>query len=101
MKLLVVALCLAALCLALVSCAPGPNDLAGTPDAKGTVAGFRFGLWHGIIFPVTFIVSLFNHAVSPYDGHNNGGWYNFGFILGVSIVFGGGAGGASRSRRRS
>ncbi len=64
------------------------------------MAGFWLGLWHGIISPVTFIISLFNRAVQLYDGHNNGGWYNFGFILGVSIVFGGGTGGASRSRRR-
>ena len=99
MKPFVAVLCLVALCLALASCAPGPNDLAGTPDAKGTVAGFRFGLWHGIIFPVTFIISLFNHSVQPYDVHNNGSLYNFGFILGVCLVFGGGAGGASRRRR--
>jgi hypothetical protein len=35
-----------------------------------------------------------------YEVHNNGGWYNFGFILGMSIIFGGSAGGASSRRRR-
>jgi len=48
---------------------------------------------------VTFMISLFNRGVQFYDVHNNGGWYNFGFILGIMLVFGGGAGGA-RSRRR-
>ncbi len=100
MKWLAVIAGLLLLCLALASCAPGPNEMAGTPDAKGIVAGFWYGLWHGIISPVTFIISLFNHTVQIYDAHNNGGWYNFGFMLGVGVFLGGGAGGASRARRR-
>lgn len=100
MKSSIVLACLVILVLVLASCAPGPNELAGTPDAKGTVAGFWYGLWHGIISPVTFIISLFNKAVQLYDAHNNGGWYNFGFILGLSIVFSGSAGGAASRRRR-
>lgn len=32
--------------------------------------------------------------------HNNGGWYDFGFLIGVSIFFGGSAGGGSRAKRR-
>jgi len=32
--------------------------------------------------------------------HNNGGWYNFGFILGLSIILGGGARGTARRRSR-
>ena len=101
MKAFKVVVFLLCLCLVLASCAPGPNEMVGTPDAKGTVAGFWYGLWHGLISPVTFVISLFNHNVQLYDAHNNGGWYNFGFILGVSIVFSGSAGGASRARRRS
>jgi hypothetical protein len=48
-------------------------------------------------------VSLFNDNVNIYEVHNNGNWYNFGFMLGVLIVFsgsGGGSGQAVRSRRR-
>lgn len=85
--------------LLLAGCAAGPNDLAGTADAEGEVAGFLPGLWHGIIAPVTFIISLFSDSVHMYEVHNNGGWYNFGFLLGAMIIFGGGGGGASRSRR--
>jgi hypothetical protein len=86
--------------LALAGCAAGPNTLQGSPDSEGEVAGFWLGLWHGIIAPITFIISLFSDTVEMYDVHNNGGWYNFGFLLGVMIIFGGGGGGTCRGRRR-
>ena len=93
---------LALLGLMLASCAPGLNEQLNTPNAHGVVAGFWLGLWHGLITPVTFIVSLFNRAVQVYEVHNTGGRYNFGFLLGASIVFGGGGrGSASRSKRRA
>ncbi len=85
--------------LALAGCAPGPNELANTNSGKGYVPGFWYGLWNGIISPVTFIISLFNSKVQMYEVHNNGGWYNFGFILGISIIFGGSGGGAASRRR--
>jgi len=83
----------------LAGCAPGPNALANTAAAGGAVAGFWMGLWNGIISPITFIISLFNSHVQIYEVHNNGGWYNFGFLLGISIIFGGGGAGTRRSRR--
>jgi hypothetical protein len=86
------------LVVTLAGCAPGPNDLARSPDEEGKVAGFWLGLWQGLIAPITFIVSLFSKNVSVYEVHNNGAWYNFGFLLGASIIFGGGGGGASRAR---
>lgn len=46
--------------------------------------GFLGGLWHGFIAPITFIVSLFATGVSIYETHNNGRWYEFGFMLGIS-----------------
>jgi hypothetical protein len=82
--------------LAMAGCAPGPNRLADEPDEEGEVAGFLQGLWNGIIAPITFIVSLFSEDVHMYDVHNNGGWYNFGFLLGMTIILGGGGSGASR-----
>lgn len=51
--------------------------------------GFWNGLWHGLISPITFIVSLFKERVAVYGVNNNGGWYDFGFLLGVAITFGG------------
>ena len=52
-------------------------------------AGFWAGFWHGLIMPITFIVSLFNSGVRIYETHNNGRWYEFGFVLGASATFGG------------
>lgn len=75
--------------LLLADCMAGANTVAKTPDSNGKVAGFWRGLWHGIIAPVTFVVSLFTEKVSFYEVHNNGGWYNFGFVLGAGILFGG------------
>jgi hypothetical protein len=59
-------------------------DTAG----KSGVAGFWPGLWHGFIMPVSFIISLFDDSVGIYEIHNNGNWYNFGFVLGASVIFG-------------
>ena len=55
-------------------------------------AGFLAGFWHGIIAPVTFIVSLFVGGVSIYETHNNGRWYEFGFMLGIGAYSGCGEG---------
>ena len=52
--------------------------------------GFLLGLWHGFIFPVAWILSLFIDTISVYAVPNNGGWYDFGYFLGIA-VFGVGA----------
>jgi hypothetical protein len=85
--------------LVLASCAPGPNAMEGRSDGSGDVAGFLQGFWHGIIMPVTFVISLFSDAVNVYDVNNNGGWYNFGFLLGLSGTLGGGGKGVSGRRK--
>jgi hypothetical protein len=76
--------------LFLTACAPGPNQLKKTPNAQGEVAGFWLGVWHGLIAPLTFIVSLFSDKVGIYDVHNSGSWYNFGFVLGAGLFLSGG-----------
>ena len=98
-SLVMVVVCLLAV-LMLAGCAPGPNSLRGSADGKGVVAGFWRGLWNGIIAPVTFVISLFTPKVRMYEVHNNGGWYDFGFIFGLMVIFGGGGGGAGARRRR-
>ena len=55
-----------------------------------TAPGFWLGLWHGFIFPVAWLVSLFTDKVAIYAVPNNGGWYDFGYFLGL-VVFGVGA----------
>ena len=65
----------------------GPNSRFKDPDAKP--AGFWAGYWHGMIAPITLVVSLFNPGVRIYETHNNGAWYNFGFVLGAASSVGG------------
>jgi hypothetical protein len=86
--------------LILASCAAGPNPGVDVADATGDIAGFWLGLWHGIISPITFLISLFTENVNLYEVHNNGGWYDFGFVLGAGILFGGGFFGVFRGARR-
>jgi hypothetical protein len=66
----------------------GPNSVFSESDDK--VAGFWAGYWHGVIAPITFVISLFNPGVRIYETHNNGGWYDLGFLLGASSSLGGG-----------
>ena len=95
---------LAASCvLVLAACAAGPNPASQVDIAHA--AGFWLGLWQGAISPITFFVSLFNDHVNIYEVHNNGNWYNFGFMLGISAAFSGaarsGAAAGSRGPSRS
>ena len=73
-------------CLLTTGCAA---TQASTAVAAGS-PGFLLGLWHGFIFPVAWVVSLFVPSVAIYAVPNNGGWYDFGFFLGI-VVFGVGA----------
>ena len=72
--------------LALTGCAATQQSDAVAPAAPG----FLLGLWHGFIFPVAWLVSLFVPKVAIYAVPNNGGWYDFGYFLGI-VVFGVGA----------
>jgi hypothetical protein len=67
--------------------APGPNPLVNTADANGRVAGILLGIWHGIISPVTLVLSFVNQGAQMYEVHNDGSQYNLGFLLGVALVF--------------
>lgn len=78
----------------LTSCA---DVVKVTNCVTGSPFGFWYGLWHGMIAPVSFICSLIWDDVAIYAVNNNGGWYDFGFVLGAGILsFGGG----SASKRR-
>lgn len=66
------------------------NQAASLPSV-----GFWYGLWHGMICPIAWIVSLFDSDVAIYAIYNNGGWYDFGFVLGAGII-----GGSSSAAKR-
>ena len=64
------------------SCADVSHIEKCLPKAEHTY-GFWGGLWHGIIAPFAFIGELFSDDIAVYAHNNNGGWYDFGFLLGV------------------
>ena len=88
-KRLIVGGVLAVLAIGLVACASQPPGQSGGP-------AFLAGLWHGVIAPIAFLISLFDPDVRLYAFPNAGRWYDFGFLLGIG-VWGGSAGAAGRS----
>jgi len=79
----------AALALALpaaLSACASQSAAAVAPAAPG----FLFGLCHGFIFPAAWLMSLFVPEIAIYAVPNDGGWYDFGYFLGI-VVFGVGA----------
>lgn len=66
-----------------------PSGVHGAP-------GFFLGFVHGLLIPYSFIVSLFTH-VRIYAFPNAGLWYDFGFVLGLWVL---GGGGVMLKRRR-
>ena len=80
----------------MAGCAPGPNPSTKMASGHGDFAGFWLGLWQGFIAPLVFVVSLFKGDLNVYEVHNNGAWYNFGYLFGLACFFGGGGNRASR-----
>ena len=78
----------AALLLLLLLSACASQIDAGVSQSA-TTPGFWWGLWHGFIFPWSFIGSLFNPDIAVYAVPNRGGWYDFGFFLGITVLGGG------------
>ena len=72
--------------LVLLSACAHQASSAVQPQAPGIL----YGLLHGFIFPVAWVISLFMPDVAIYAVPNNGGWYDFGYFLGI-VVFGVGA----------
>ena len=59
---------------------------AATVSHAVETPGFLLGLWHGFIFPVAFILSLFMPDVAIYAVPNNGHFYDFGYFVGIVFV---------------
>jgi hypothetical protein len=72
-----------------MACASQPSsDSFGAP-------GFFMGFLHGFLALFSFIGSWFTD-VRIYAFPNSGGWYDFGYLLGVASFFGG-SGASSRN----
>jgi len=86
------ALLVIAMALTLAGCLAMEAPTAVQPTAPG----FWMGVWHGFIFPVTFVFSLFTNDVAVYAVPNNGSWYDFGYFVGIVFL---GVGARSSKRR--
>ena len=66
-------------------------NLSGCADTVPTdyhreLVGFLHGWWHGVIAFFAFIGSLFSDNIAIYAVYNNGGWYDFGYVLGIGTL---------------
>lgn len=87
-KVLFLVLVLVLLSVLLTACGQ-PNPMKDVPDEYGKVYGFWNGLWDGWTVEWAFIANLFGGHYGLYETHNNGGWYDFGYILGICVLLGG------------
>ena len=95
MKIMFIGALLIILPALLGGCVPGDGSYA---DANP--AGFWWGLWHGFIVWVTFLMGLFTGgAYNIYESVNTGWPYNLGFLIGVSAPLGGSIIGIGRGGR--
>ena len=84
-------LCLLLMVILLGGCLPGDGTTAGEKPA-----GFLWGIWHGLIAPISFIISLFKENIGIYEITNSGWPYNLGYLLAI----GGSSGGTVHYRKR-
>jgi len=69
--------------LVLAACAKQvPSAVSQAADTPG----FLLGVWHGFIFPVAWGLSLFFPDYAIYAVPNNGGWYDFGYFVGIVFL---------------
>ena len=66
---------------------------AGQPFTHGgdALPGFWWGALHGVIAPFSLIGSFFDSSIRAYAFPNSGWWYDFGYVMGLGILMGGGA----------
>lgn len=74
---------------------PEPNHIVET--CTNPAGGFE-GFIHGFLLFWTSVFSFFAD-VGVYETCNTGGWYNFGFLIGVIFWFGGSTSSASSTRK--
>jgi len=65
--------------LLLSSCADSANVVSTD------IPGFFHGVWHGMILPISFLISFFDSNVVIYAVSNTGHLYDFGFMLGCTL----------------
>ncbi len=69
--------------LLMAGCAEQPMPTTTNPP------GFFMGIVHGFIMPFSFIGSWFTD-IRIYAYPNAGTWYDFGYLIGATMILGGG-----------
>ncbi len=85
MKKIFILKSLGLICLLFVLTACIPGDGTHSVEKK---AGFFWGYWHGLIAPISLILSYFKQHLSIYEIHNNGFWYNLAYYIAILSGFG-------------
>lgn len=67
--------------LLIVNCA---DSVTFNEAATIEPVGFWHGVWHGITLIISFWGQLFTDNIAIYAIYNNGGWYDLGFIIGIT-----------------
>jgi hypothetical protein len=62
------------------------SPVARPPISLEQPAGFVTGILHGVIAPVTLILSLIMPSIRMYDPTNGGPYYDLGFLLGLMLA---------------
>jgi hypothetical protein len=75
----------------LTACATQPHPTADDPP------GFWSGALHGFTILFSLVGSIFSD-VRIYAFPNSGGWYDFGYFLGVAAFLGGSSAGVRQSQ---
>lgn len=86
------------LCVLLVG---ATGCIAGSERYEEKRATFWSGLFHGLISPVTLVITLFTGSLDMYEASNVGWGYDCGFFIGIAIILGGGCGSRTEARRRA
>jgi hypothetical protein len=74
--------------LTLTSCAQQPDCVQ---CLSHPTYGFFGGIWHGLVAPFGLVGQMLNpENIAMYAKNNTGGWYDFGFLLGIGVLFMGG-----------
>jgi hypothetical protein len=69
-----------ALLLVMMSGCAGPEPIG--PCLEGETYGFLSGIFHGIIAPITLILSFIDKDTVMFAQNNTGAWYGLGFLIG-------------------
>lgn len=70
--------------ITIAGCMPGDGSYTAEEPA-----GFFWGVWHGLIAPISLIWGLFNAEIRLYEPLNTGWAYDLGFYLAVIGGFSG------------